>query len=217
MGNAFHFPDSGELRLQVNDAFLSLKDWLEYDPQYAASHYPASEIISAHTVATNSRSKNLVLNKKDISILNKECEIGTGTEGLLFTTTEPLSGVKIAVSNITDDHGYSLRIKGSAESEVLVRVYLRNAGSPWASVSETQIFTLSPKIQEKTVTFLATLSSDNTVVMLKVEKPCGQIHINELTLIEKEANYSTPIVSLKLNELNRLDRVYVGDHIFHLR
>lgn len=216
-GNIFNFPETSELMLQLNDAFISLKDWLKYDPNYAAISYPLSDITRARSVVTTPKGTNLILQKRDISALNKDCEIGTGTEGLYFTTREPLSGVKIAVGKITDDHGYSLKIKGSAESEVLVRVYLRNAGSPWSSVSETQIITLSPRIQEKTVNFFSTVSSDNTVVMLKVEKPSGKIHMNELTWIEEDTNYSKPSVSFKTNALNRLDRVYVGDHIFHLK
>nr|MBI1232846.1 hypothetical protein [Cytophagales bacterium] len=216
-GNILNFPESSELMLQVNNGFVSLKDWPNYDPHYVAIPFTPIDIKRARSVATTSKGTNHVMQKKDISPLNKDCEIGAGTDGLFFTTREPLSGVKIAVGSIKDDHGYSLKIKGSAESEVLVRVYLRNAGSPWSSVSETQVFTLSPRIQEKTVTFLSTASSDNTVVMLKVEKPNGKIHINELAWIEEEANYSKPQVSFKLNTLNRLDQVYVGDHIFHLQ
>lgn len=114
-------------------------------------------------------------------------------EGSSLQVISPtVSTLRISVGKVIKDKTYILKIKSKADKSGPLRIFLRQGGSPWQSISNSTTVELSTEIQEHTIMFRPTLSSENSVIMFIADIGNWTYWLDDVTINEAEIKVTDP-------------------------
>lgn len=215
--NIYHHPISNDFFFQLNELSMSSTEWSKHEPSHKTNPLQPGKSTASGSFEFHLAKNNLLDNQSTrINALNKECNIERSKDFITITTNEPMTGVRIDLPEVRDSRGYSLKMIAKTESNLVVQAYLRTAGAPWSTVSETHAFKLAPSNQGKLVHFSNVSSTVKPVLMLKVQNKSAVFHILDLQWIETESSALKPSINLRLNDSGLLEEIQIDGQAFYL-
>jgi hypothetical protein len=214
--NEYHYPASNDFVFKLNEFNLNPDKWSKYETSLTSIPLKTKGEIKSNELISG---KNNLLSpgNRGIDTLNKGCKVEMADTFITVWTTEMLSGIKIKTGEVNVSSNYILKITAKSEKPVVVQAYLRTAGAPWSTVSETNAFKVSTSTKENLIRFSNVLSTSDPVIMLKLEDNTGKLTISELSWIEvKNPQFDIPI-ALQFNESNLLEEIRFEDYVFTMK
>src|SRR5690606_30314366 len=112
--------------------------------------------------------------------------------GSLQVDTKGSSSVVVNVGNVKKDKKYLLQFKSLGKRDGAIRAYLRHSGAPWEAVSPTTTFEIGVDVLEFSTILSPYSDVDNTVLMLATDDPGLTYWIDNLELVEVDAEIMDP-------------------------
>ncbi|WP_155907604.1 right-handed parallel beta-helix repeat-containing protein [Lunatimonas lonarensis] len=210
--NKYFHVDSNEFPFQVGDRHLVQADWKEVENAPQIERLRSSPKLNHPAPAKSIDLLSLSMSK--VNPINNSANIRKDGQTLLLQSDTSDTGVRLESGQLCIGYYYKLEIEVDVSSQVILQAYLRNVGSPWATLSETKHHLLEPGLNKKTWSFTNVVPADNSVLMLRFLSEVPTVKVTRLHWEQLPNPFPHESIDLIFDANHSLRKISIGENQF---
>ncbi|MCC5939720.1 MAG: right-handed parallel beta-helix repeat-containing protein [Lunatimonas sp.] len=213
-GNRHVHPSFCEFPFRLEDRHIDRNEWMvhEVEPQIEVLTGPPT--IERHS--PNASVNLLSLPAGKINPINNSTDVKYDQKSLSVVGNSSTLGVRIETGPLLSSSHYKLTIDLESNDSILIQLYLRNVGNPWATLSETHTFKLQAGSNQKNLSFSNIIPQPNAVLMVKVESSSPTFKVSKLLWEQYPGKAMQLPTKISQDPAGRLREIQIGDIQFTL-